>query len=73
MAEAGMGSQAVYLGSPGTLWGWGKLREAGKSPVKYAPMEVGIQGTEVIVTAKNWPRTALWEGEGQKGAVVPFH
>lgn len=73
MVKAGMGQQAVYLGSPGTLWRWGKLWEAGKSPVKYAPVEVGIQGAEVIITAENWPRTALWEQEGQKGEVVPFH
>lgn len=68
----GLGKQAIYLGSPGTLWGWGKLWETGKPPVKYAPVEVGIQGTEIIITAENWPGTALWEQEGQKGAVVPF-
>lgn len=60
-----LGQQAVYLGSSGTLWWWGKLWEAGKPAVKYAPVEVGIQGTEVIITAENWPGTALWEQEGR--------
>ena len=64
MAVAGLG-QVVYLSSPGALWWWRKLWEAGKPPVKYASVEVGIQGTEVIITAENWPGTALWEREGQ--------
>lgn len=64
MAVAGLG-QVVYLSSPGALWGWRKLWEAGKPPVKYASVEVGIQGTEVIITAENWPGTALWEREGR--------
>lgn len=67
----GLGQEAVYLGSPGTLRGWGKLWQAGKPPVKYAAVEVGVQGAEVIIAAENWPGTALWAWRGgQKGTVT---
>lgn len=61
LTRQGLRQQAGYLGSPGTLGGRGKLRKAGEPPVKYAPVEVGIQGTKVIVTPENRPGTALWE------------
>lgn len=70
--KQGLG-QVVYLGSPGALWGWRKLWEAGKPPVKYASVEVGIQGTEVIITAENWPGTALREWEGQGDTVASLY
>lgn len=58
--------QVGYLGSPGTLWRWRELWEAGKSPVKYAPVEMGIQGPEIIIAPKNWPRAALLGQAGQR-------
>lgn len=58
-----------YLRSPGTFWGWGKLWKAGKPPVKYASVEVGIQRTEVIITAENWPGATLCNKEKWKRAI----
>lgn len=64
--------QVGYLGSPGTLWRWRELWEAGKSPVKYAPVEMGIQRTEIVIAPEDWPGAALLRQARQR-VQTPLH
>ena len=61
-----------YLCGPGTFWGWRELWEAGKPPVKYAAVEMGIQRTEIVIAPENWPGAALLGQAGQR-VQIPLH